>query len=110
MTRLPMTAAAAGLLRALIARSGAARDRILLMRLHTVDWQSLTFVGERHELGLRLAGPDAEAVLAGLADGLEDADMRCPGHIVADIRLASATTAGDGSIELAIEALTIAEA
>jgi hypothetical protein len=50
MLRIAMSAAASGLLRALIARAGVPRDRILLTNLCSIDWQSLTFVGERHEI------------------------------------------------------------
>ena len=61
MMKLALSVAAAGLLRALIARAGVDRDRILLTDFRSVDWQSLTFVGERHEMELRIPGPDADA-------------------------------------------------
>lgn len=57
MNRLMMSCAAAGLLRALIGRAGVERDRCLLTEYRSVDWQSLTFVGERHQFRFRLAGP-----------------------------------------------------
>jgi hypothetical protein len=44
-----------------------------------------------------------------LTDGLEDADFSLPGHIVADIRAERRPATGDGSIIIAVEALTIAE-
>lgn len=62
MMRLAMSDAAAGLLRALLGRSGVPRNRILLTRIRSVDWQSLTFVGERHELELRIPGPGSDAI------------------------------------------------
>jgi hypothetical protein len=43
MMRLAISPAAAALLRALIARACADRDRILLTEVHSTDWQSLTF-------------------------------------------------------------------
>jgi hypothetical protein len=45
MTRLPMSKAGAALLRALLARALADRDRILLTEYRSTDWQSLTFIG-----------------------------------------------------------------
>ena len=54
MMRPPLSRAAAGLLRSIVARAGGARHRILLIEFRSVDWQSLTFVGERHEMQLRI--------------------------------------------------------
>ena len=54
MMKLALSPAAAGLLRALVARAGINRDRILLTDFRSIDWQSLTFVGERHEMELRI--------------------------------------------------------
>ena len=110
MLKIAMSAAASGLLRALIARSGAPRDRILLTNLRSVDWQSLTFVGERHEISLRITGPHSEAVARRLTHGLENADFVIPGQMVADVAVATGPErTGDGSTQLTIEALTIAE-
>jgi hypothetical protein len=110
MLRIAMSAAASGLLRALIARAGVPRDRILLTNLCSIDWQSLTFVGERHEISLRIAGPHSDAVAQRLTHGLEDADFVIPGQIVADLAVVSGPErTGDGSTQLSIEALTIAE-
>jgi hypothetical protein len=108
--KLAMSAAAAGLLRALLGRAGVDRNRILLSNFRSTDWNSLTFAGERHEIALRIPGPGAAAVAALLMDGLEDADFVIPGQIVADIALVRAPTAqDDGGITLEIEALTVAE-
>jgi hypothetical protein len=104
-----MSRAAAALLRALIARTGVDGDRILLSEADSTDWQSLTFTGEQHRLLLHLVGPDAELACRRLTDGLEDADFSLPGHIVADIRAERRSATGDGSIIIAVEALTIAE-
>jgi hypothetical protein len=110
MLKIAMSAAASGLLRALIARAGVPRDRILLTNLRSVDWQSLTFVGERHEISLRIAAPHSEAVVERMTHRLEDADFVIPGQIVADIAVASGPErTADGSTQLTIEALTIAE-
>jgi hypothetical protein len=110
MMKLALSPAAAGLLRALIARAGIDRDRILLTNFRSTDWQSLTFIGERHELDLRVPGPDADLLAERLTAGLADAEFSIPGQIVADISLGRpAVRQSDGSISLHIEALTIAE-
>ncbi len=80
------------------------------LNFRSVDWHSLTFSGERHEIRLRLPGPDAQAIVDRLTDGLADAEFSIPGQIVADIGLDGAPVAHcDGAISLAIEALTVAE-
>jgi hypothetical protein len=105
-----MSAAASGLLRALIARAGVSRDRILLTELRSTDWQSLTFAGERHEIGLRVPGPDSAEIVGRLCSGLENLEFNIPGQIVADIGvMRGAVRASDGSTTVTIEALTIAE-
>ena len=110
MMKLAMSAAAAGLLRALLGRTGVDRNRILLSNFRSTEWNSLTFAGERHEISLRIPGPGASAVAKLLADGLEDADFFIPGQIVADIALARPPGhQADGAITLEIEALTVAE-
>ena len=110
MNRIPMSAAAAALLRVLIARSGAPRDRILLSDAQSIDWRSLTFTGERHLIELRVAGPESKRVVERMCAGLEDAEFSIPGVIVADIGIARAPSrAADGSTNLTIEALTVTE-
>lgn len=110
MNRLPMSRAAAGLLRALLARVEEDRDRIFLTDLQSTDWQSLTFVGERHQFRFSLRGPGAADLLERFTGGLEDADFRISGQVVADIALEGRPVhADDGSISFTIEALTIAE-
>ena len=109
MTRLPLSAAASALLRLLLQRCGASRDRILLTEFRSTDWQSLTFVGERHEIRLRIAGPDSHGAAVALLDGLEDQEFDLNGHIVADIKaVGKELWAEDGSVEVRLEALTLA--
>ncbi len=103
-----MTAAAAALLRALVARAGVSRDRILLTDAESIDWQSLTFTGERHCFDLRIPGPDSRAIADRFCNGLEEAEFSLPGIVVADITIAAKPRfALDGSTSVAIEALTI---
>ena len=110
MMKLALSPAAAGLLRALLARAGIDRDRILLTEFRSIDWQSLIFIGERHEMELRIPGPDAVLLSELIATGLGDDEFAIPGQIVADIGLARPPRENpDHSISLFIEALTIAE-
>jgi hypothetical protein len=110
MTRLPMSSAAAALLRALLARAPEARNRILLTEYRSVDWQSLTFVGERHQFRFRISGPDADRVLRLLTANLADAEFVIPRSVVADIAVeGEPVRERDGSISFGMEALTIAE-
>jgi hypothetical protein len=110
MMKMAMSQAASALLRALIARSGAPRDRILLIDVQSVDWRSLTFTGERHSIDLRVSPPHSQAIIDRMCSGLEDAEFTIPGIIVADIGLAGSPVASaDGSITISIEALTVAD-
>jgi hypothetical protein len=110
MNRMAMSPAAAALLRALIARAGVPRDRILLTDVQSVDWRSLTFSGERHLISLRVSGGDSADPAGRMTSGLADAEFSIPGLLVADIGVAGAPGhAVDGSTELTIEALTIAD-
>lgn len=108
MMRLAMSPAAAGLLRSLLRRGGVDRDRILLTEFRSTDWQSLTFIGEQHKIRLRIPQPHAAETVARLVNGLADHEFSISGHIVADVAVeGEPQTNGDGSISLAIEALTI---
>jgi hypothetical protein len=110
MMKLALSPAAAGLLRALLARAGVDRDRILLSDFRSVDWQSLTYVGERHEMELRIPGPEADQLAGRILAGLNEAEFSIPGQIVADIGPERpAKIHDDGSVSLFIEALTISE-
>jgi hypothetical protein len=110
MNRIPLSTPASGLLRALIGRARVPRDRILLMDAQSVDWQSLTFTGERHRLLLRVSGADSNLVVERMCLNLEDAEFSIPGVIVADIAVAGTPSREvDGSTIVTIEALTVAE-
>jgi hypothetical protein len=108
--RLAMSPAAAGLLRSLLRRAGIDRDRILLTEFRSTDWQSLTFIGEQHQIRIRIPAPDAAEVASRLVNGLADDEFEIPGHILADVALAGEPERRqDGSIAIAIEALTVEE-
>src|SRR5690242_15056814 len=98
MMKMAMSRAAMGLLRALIARAGVPRNRILLSEWRSVDWQSLTFIGERHNIVLRITAPDSADTAQRLIAGIEGADFAIPGQIVADIsRIGEPKPQADGS-------------
>jgi len=108
MNRFPMSRAAAALLHALISRSPIDRDRILLTHCKSTDWQSLTFIGERHELQFRIQGPDADIAYRALTGDLADAEFAIPKQLLAEIAVFGAPShEADGSILFGIEALTI---
>ena len=107
--RSPLSSAAAALLRSLLARTGLDQNRIVVGRFHSVDWQSLTFTGERHEITLRIAGPDAARALGLLRDGLAEAEWALEGHVVAEILIVGEEVEPDGSILVDLEALTLSD-
>jgi hypothetical protein len=110
MMRLAMSPAAASLLRSILRRAGIERDRILLTEFHSTDWQSLTFIGEQHQIRLRIPAPGAREIASSLVNGLSSDEFSIPGHFVADIALAGEPERQpDGSIALSIEALTVEE-
>lgn len=110
MNRIPMSKAGAALLRALLSRALVDRDRILLTEYRSTDWQSLTFIGERHEMHFRIPGPKADEIFAGMTDDLTDSELSVPRQIVADVVVyGQPTRERDGSITFSIEALTIEE-
>jgi len=110
MVRVPMSAAASALFRALLARADINRNRIFLTEFRSTDWQSLVFTGERHIIALRIVGSDADRALDRLTAGLSDVEFDIPGHVVADIAVSQPPCRGaDGSIDVELEALTIAE-
>ena len=109
MMRMPMSAAASALLRALLSRTNVSRDRVLLTEARSVEWQSFTFVGERHQFHLRIAAPAAAELAGAFCKDLADAEFAIAGQIVADITVPEMEPQPDGSIAFTIEALTIAE-
>ena len=110
MNRIPMSKAGAGLLRALLSRALVEPDRILLTDYRSSDWQSLTFVGERHEMRFRIPGPDARKTYDAMTGNLTDEEFAIPRQIVADVAVfGSPTNEPDGSISFGLEALTIAD-
>ena len=109
MNRLPMSKAASAMLRALLARAGEDADRILLTDVRSTDWQSLTFVGERHRFRFSIPGPAAVDILDRLDGGLAEAEFEIPGHVVADVAIERlGEHARTDTLSVSVEALTIA--
>jgi len=110
MIKMAMSQAAASVVRVLIARAKVDRNRILLTDVESVDWQSLTFTGERHQIALRVTGLDSAEIAGRMCAGLEDAEFSIPGVIVADIAvLGKPAREPDGATRVTIEALTVSE-
>ncbi|MFN3370319.1 MAG: hypothetical protein ACK4Z0_02190 [Sphingomonadaceae bacterium] len=83
---------------------------IIVDRVESRPWASLTYVGERHELVLRLLRPlpantDLELLLCELG---ERRSPRLPGSFVADVAIARIVE-GAGEIVIILEVLTIGE-
>lgn len=108
MNRPRMTFYATALLRCLLQRAGEDRDRIFLSSWSTIDWQSLTMEGERHEASFVVSGDRAEAFAALWLAGLSDAEFDLPKGFVADIELnGRPTVREDGAVMVEISALTL---
>ena len=104
-----MSPAACGLISGLGARCGAPREQILLTEIRSTDWQSLTFDGQRHRIGLRIVGDFSATIAERMIDRIGDVEFVIPGIIVADVHVAEAPSRErDGSTSLVIEALTLA--
>ena len=111
MTRSLLSRSAGALMRCLLQRAGNDRNRILLSSWLSVDWQSLTFVGERHQASFRLTGPDAMALARRWTDGIEDAELDVgKGLFVAELAVSGRPVVeADGSVIVSLEALTLAD-
>ena len=82
----------------------------MLSDIQSVDWQSLTFNGQRHQIEIRVIAPDSRLIADRMCAGLEDAEFSIPGVIVADIGVAGEMKHNfDRSTTVRIEALTVSE-
>jgi hypothetical protein len=94
MIRTPIGHVATSILREISAMSRIGHtDRqkpiLVIEALRAFDWASVTFVGQRHEMDLRLDG-DADVVAAAmvrLCDDLAAAEITMAGHFIAEIRI-----------------------
>lgn len=84
------------------------QSRILLTSWLSVDWQSLTFVGERHCASFAIRGEGAEELARRWTDGLDEADLPLGGgRFVADLKVVHCAPARDGEMVVELEALTL---
>ncbi len=111
-----LTAVQAALLRGIrtlldeVAESAADAPAIIIDRVDSEPWASLTFLGERHELALRLlpSGHDRLMLETRLRDLAEAMPPQVPGSFVAEMTF----EIGAGSAAyttIRVEALTIRE-
>ena len=109
MNRLAISQAAAALLKALVARSGAARDRILLIDASLSINAPSPLPASVSSIELRVLPPHLNAIANAMCARLENARLRhpecdCRGYRRCQYQYLSA----DGSTNLTIEALTVA--
>jgi hypothetical protein len=89
-------------------RAGEDRNRICLGHWSTVDWQSLTLEGERHEASFVISGDKPMAFAHLWLAGLGDAEFDLPRGFVADIEVMSGPRLReDGAVEVELGALTL---
>jgi hypothetical protein len=94
MIRTPIGHVATAILREIgvmtrIGNMDRQKPMLVVEELRAFDWASVTFVGQRHELDLRLDG-DADVVAAAmvrLCDDLAAAEIAMAGHFIAEIRV-----------------------
>lgn len=98
----------AAILRAVAAMLAPHDVQLVIEELRCRDWASLTMVGGRHELDLRLDGPGAPAALALLQAELPDADIAIAGHILAELVVVPGD-ADAGQVAFTLNALAIHE-
>lgn len=70
-------------------------------------WCSATFLGAQHRIALRIDGPNADSRARQLAEELPDAELKVPGHLVADAAVDAIRSQADGTMVIALVILTI---
>lgn len=122
MIRNPIGHAATRILREIenlvrIGETDREKPIVVIEDIRSTDWASVTFVGQHHELELRITGEadTVAAAIARLSDDLADHDIPIAGHFIAEIRLfptmavaaSSLEAAGHVSQSLRVEALVL---
>ena len=90
-------------LAAAFAEHGAA---VFVEAVDSRPWASVTFSGERHGIGVRLIGANAERAADAVLPGLGEREFTLPGHVLIDIALERVERDGD-DLKLRLGALTI---
>lgn len=101
--------ATAALMRAIRGRF-AADASLVFDEIRSRNWASVTFTGARHEMAFQLGGDDAEIAADRFLAGLEVAEFRLRGHVLADIAFAGRESMPGGGVRIRIEALTVEDA
>ncbi|WP_152569404.1 MULTISPECIES: hypothetical protein [Sphingomonas] len=110
MSRPMLSSAGSALHRALMTMVENEQSRFLLTSWLSVDWQSLTFVGERHMASFAVRGEQALELAEKLVAGLEEAELPLGGgRFVADLKVIHCAPARDGDVVIELEALTLCE-
>jgi hypothetical protein len=99
---MAVTESANAVIRAITMKAGVAAADVLLSDACSIDWQSLTFAGTRHNITLTMPATAAERL-----SGIKGAEFILPGHVLADIAIRSTEPRPDGRTTMHIEALTI---
>lgn len=100
--------AQAAILRHVAAIAAPLGARLVIEELRSRDWASLTLVGARHELDVRLDGPGAAAAMAAVAERLPGEAISISGQILAEA-VVEPGTADDEGVAMTICALVINE-
>lgn len=70
-------------------------------------WHSATFVGSRHDIIMAIGGGSAAMRAAELCESLPQTEFTLPGHVVADLKVATESGTAGEDIRLRLEILTI---
>lgn len=101
--------ATAALMRAIRGRFDAG-STVTFDEIRSRAWASVTFTGARHEMAFHVGGDGASGAADRFITGLEVAEFRLRGHILADIALAGRENVPAGGVRIRIEALTVEDA
>jgi hypothetical protein len=102
-----MSGSAAGALRRALKAEFRSFAGLIEIEMREVrEWASVTFIGERHSLTLRLEGRGAGAAMAQFRNGLEDRELDLGDHILIDIGVSDSREAEEVA-EIALETLTV---
>lgn len=103
----------AAVLRAVAAEAGlSAADRekpiMIVEDVRSTDWASATFVGARHEIDLRLEGPQAglDTAIERLVSGITEREIVVAGQIVAEIGVTLGAQ-NKPNVNLSVRSLTV---
>lgn len=103
-----VTDATSALLRALRDHLGDGVE-LVVEKVTSRRWASITFTGARHEVRFRIEGEGALEAAERFVAGAAAAEFVLRGHLLADIAVVAQERVDDG-IRIALEALTVEDA